>query len=169
MRLVAPPRCRVVAIRQLLYRRAVSRTQTTAAGFADSKGLPAPPARPAGGTTLNPDTTLKPFTAEPAPPRQVRAEKPKWWLAVVAGAVLRAMGLVSSRSASFLDFLAKGQLPPGRVGLTAFQEALVIDGAQGCRCYLIVDITAIVIVIIIVIVVVIVMGIVVDANIRMGG
>ncbi len=60
--------------------------------------------------------------------RQVRAEKPKWWLAVVSGAALRTLGLVSSRSAAFLDFLGKGQLPPGRVGLTAFQEALVIDG-----------------------------------------
>lgn len=64
----------------------------------------------------------------------MRAEKPKWWLAVVSGAALRTLGLVSSRSATFLDFLGKGQLPPGRVGLTAFQEALVIDGTPSRDC-----------------------------------
>ena len=61
--------------------------------------------------------------------RQVRAEKPAWHLAVAAGAVLRTLGHVSSRVADYLAFLTKGQLPPTRISLTSFQEALVLDGA----------------------------------------
>lgn len=60
---------------------------------------------------------------------QVKAEKPKWYLAVIAGGVLRTMGHVSSRAADFLGYLTKGQLPPTHISLTRFQEALVLDGA----------------------------------------
>ena len=59
----------------------------------------------------------------------MRAEKPAWHLAVVAGAVLRTLGHVSSRVADYLAFLTKGQLPPARISLTSFQEALLLDGA----------------------------------------
>lgn len=59
---------------------------------------------------------------------QVRAEKPPWYLAVIAGGVLRTLNAVSSRAADFLGYLTKGQLPPTHISLTSFQEALVLDG-----------------------------------------
>ena len=60
---------------------------------------------------------------------KVRAEKPAWYLAVIAGAVLRSLHAVASRAADFLGYLAKGQLPPMHISLTAFQESFVLDGA----------------------------------------
>jgi hypothetical protein len=66
---------------------------------------------------------------EPLNPPQVRAEKPAWYLAVIAGAVLRSLNAVASRAADFLGYLAKGQLPPMHISLTAFQESFVLDGA----------------------------------------
>ena len=63
------------------------------------------------------------------PSPQVRAEKPAWYLAVIAGAVLRSLNAVASRAADFLGYLAKGQLPPMHISLTAFQESFVLDGA----------------------------------------
>lgn len=59
---------------------------------------------------------------------QVKAEKPKWYLAVIAGAVLRTLGHVSVRSAEYLAFLQKGQLPPARISLTSFTEEVVLEG-----------------------------------------
>ena len=58
----------------------------------------------------------------------MRAEKPAWYLAVIAGAVLRSLNAVASRAADFLGYLAKGQLPPMHISLTAFQEFFVLDG-----------------------------------------
>ena len=69
---------------------------------------------------------LIPFTR----PSQVKAEKPKWHLAVIAGAVLRTLGHVSVRSAEYLAFLQKGQLPPARITLTSFTEEVVLEGAR---------------------------------------
>ena len=60
---------------------------------------------------------------------QVRAEKPAWHLAVIAGAVLRTLGHVAVRSAEYLGYLQKGQLPPARISLTAFTEEVVLDSA----------------------------------------
>jgi acetyl-CoA carboxylase/biotin carboxylase 1 len=60
--------------------------------------------------------------------RQVRAEKPKWYLSVIAGAVLRTLGHVAVRSAEYLGYLQKGQLPPARISLTSFTEEVVLDG-----------------------------------------
>ena len=62
--------------------------------------------------------------------QQVRAEKPKWYLSVIAGAVLRTLGHVAVRSAEYLGYLQKGQLPPARISLTAFTEEVVLDGAS---------------------------------------
>ena len=60
---------------------------------------------------------------------QVRAEKPAWYLAVIGGALLRTLDFVSTRSAEYLGYLEKGQLPPARLTLTAFEEAFVLEGA----------------------------------------
>ena len=62
---------------------------------------------------------------------QVRAEKPAWYQAVIGGALLRTLDFVAARSAEYLGYLEKGQLPPARLTLTAFEEAFVLDGA----CY----------------------------------
>ena len=59
---------------------------------------------------------------------QVRAEKPAWYLAVISGSLLRTLDFVSARSAEYLGFLEKGQLPPARLTLTAFEEAFVLEG-----------------------------------------
>ena len=59
----------------------------------------------------------------------MKAEKPRWDLAVIAGAGLRTLGHVSVRSAEYLSFLQKGQLPPARISLTSFTEEIVIEGA----------------------------------------
>ncbi len=48
---------------------------------------------------------------------------------MIAGAVLRSLNAVASRAADFLGYLAKGQLPPMHISLTAFQESFVLDGA----------------------------------------
>ena len=59
---------------------------------------------------------------------QVRAEKPAWYLAVIGGALLRTLEFVSTRSAEYLGYLEKGQLPPARLTLTAFEESFVLEG-----------------------------------------
>ncbi|EIE18073.1 hypothetical protein COCSUDRAFT_26470 [Coccomyxa subellipsoidea C-169] len=60
----------------------------------------------------------------------VRAEKPAWYLAVISGALLRTLDFVAARSAEYLGYLEKGQLPPARLTLTAFEEAFVLDGLK---------------------------------------
>ena len=59
----------------------------------------------------------------------MRAEKPAWYLAVISGALLRTLDFVAARSAEYLGYLEKGQLPPARLTLTAFEEAFVLEGA----------------------------------------
>ena len=75
-------------------------------------------------------TTAAGFKPHPCSLAQVKAEKPRWDLAVIAGAVLRTLGHVSVRSAEYLAFLQKGQLPPARISLTSFTEEIVIEGAS---------------------------------------
>ena len=60
----------------------------------------------------------------------VRAEKPAWYLAAIAGGLLRALDTVAAVSAEYLGYLEKGQLPPARLTLTAFDTAFVIDGMK---------------------------------------
>ena len=64
---------------------------------------------------------------------QVRAEKPAWYLAVISGALLRTLDFVAARSAEYLGYLEKGQLPPARLTLTAFEESFVLEGASAGR------------------------------------
>ncbi|EFN59405.1 hypothetical protein CHLNCDRAFT_56737 [Chlorella variabilis] len=61
---------------------------------------------------------------------QVRSERPPWHLSVICGTVLRALGHVSSRSAEYLSYLEKGQLPPARISLTTLREEFVVDGVK---------------------------------------
>ncbi|KAK2079983.1 hypothetical protein QBZ16_002378 [Prototheca wickerhamii] len=61
---------------------------------------------------------------------QVGAERPPWFLVVIAGAVLRATRAVNERAAAFLDHLRKGQLPPSEVPLTRVAEEFVVDGTK---------------------------------------
>ena len=76
--------------------------------------------------------TLMDLTVE-ATAMQVRAEKPAWYLAVISGALLRTLDFVSTRSAEYLGYLEKGQLPPARLTLTAFEEAFVLEGGTLMR------------------------------------
>lgn len=59
---------------------------------------------------------------------QVKAEKPAWYLAVISGALIRCQDYVNSLSTEYLGYLEKGQLPPARLTLTAFQDSLILDG-----------------------------------------
>ena len=60
---------------------------------------------------------------------QVKAEKPAWYLAMISGALLRTLDFVSARSAEYMGYLEKGQLPPARLTLTSFEESFVLEGA----------------------------------------
>jgi len=59
---------------------------------------------------------------------QVKAERPVWYLSVICGALLRVIEQVNLRSADYLGFLEKGQLPPARLTLTSFEQQLVLEG-----------------------------------------
>lgn len=61
---------------------------------------------------------------------QVKAERPAWYLSVICGALLRVIEQVNLRSADYLGFLEKGQLPPARLTLTSFEQQLVLEGLQ---------------------------------------
>ena len=63
---------------------------------------------------------------------QVKAERPVWYLSVICGALLRVIEQVNLRSADYLGFLEKGQLPPARLTLTSFQQQLVLEGTSCC-------------------------------------
>lgn len=92
---------------------------------------PRPPAHPVclpfnflAVSPTAPELTL--LAAGPA--CQVRSERPPWHLSVICGTVLRALGRISSRSAEYLSYLEKGQLPPARISLTTLHEEFVVDG-----------------------------------------
>ena len=59
---------------------------------------------------------------------QIKADRPPWHLSIIAGALLRTLDLISSRSAEYMGFLIKGQLPPARLTLTSFEESIVLEG-----------------------------------------
>ena len=61
---------------------------------------------------------------------QVKAERPVWYLSVICGALLRVIEQVNTRSADYLGFLEKGQLPPARLTLISFEQQLVLEGLQ---------------------------------------
>ncbi|KAL3149360.1 hypothetical protein ABBQ32_002163 [Trebouxia sp. C0010 RCD-2024] len=60
----------------------------------------------------------------------VKAETPAWYLSVICGALLRVIEQVNLRSADYLGFLEKGQLPPARLTLISFQQQLVLEGIK---------------------------------------
>ena len=62
--------------------------------------------------------------------RHVKAEKPAWYLAVIAGALLRCLDEVAAVSGEYLGYLEKGQLPPAKLTLTKFDTAFVLDGMK---------------------------------------
>lgn len=62
----------------------------------------------------------------------MKAERPPWYLSVVCGALLRVIEQVNLRSADYLGFLEKGQLPPARLTLTSFEQQLVLEG-ENCQ------------------------------------
>lgn len=49
-------------------------------------------------------------------------------LVIIAGMLLRSTLLVNSRTAEYVGYLAKGQLPPARISLTRFEEEMVLEG-----------------------------------------
>ena len=67
---------------------------------------------------------------------QVKAEKPAWYLGVIAGALLRTLDVVASGSAEYLGYLEKGQLPPARLSLTSFQHSFVLEGEHTSHLYI---------------------------------
>ena len=48
---------------------------------------------------------------------------------MISGALLRTLDFVSARSAEYMGYLEKGQLPPARLTLTSFEESFVLEGA----------------------------------------
>jgi len=50
--------------------------------------------------------------------QQITSERPPWPIAVVSGAVVKALEKFTSRSADYLDLLHKGQIPPFSLSLT---------------------------------------------------
>lgn len=67
---------------------------------------------------------------------QLTTGKVKWHLAVVAGAVLRAHEAVSTNSAEYVSYLAKGQIPPSNLSLVSFDEEFSLDGVKYKVCAL---------------------------------
>lgn len=59
---------------------------------------------------------------------QVKTDRPPWYLSVICGALLRVIQQVNLRSADYLGFLEKGQLPPAKLTLTSFEQQLVLEG-----------------------------------------
>ena len=59
---------------------------------------------------------------------QVKTDRPVWYLSVICGALLRVIQQVNLRSADYLGFLEKGQLPPAKLTLTSFEQQLVLEG-----------------------------------------
>ena len=58
----------------------------------------------------------------------MKADRPPWYLSVICGALLRTIQQVNLRSADYLGFLEKGQLPPAKLTLTSFEQQLVLEG-----------------------------------------
>lgn len=61
---------------------------------------------------------------------QVKAGKPAWYLAIIAGAVLRTFAMVAVGASDYLGYLEKGQLPPAKLTLTSCQHTLVLEGVH---------------------------------------
>lgn len=61
---------------------------------------------------------------------QVKAEKPVWYLGVIAGAVLRTLDFIAAGAAEFVGYLEKGQLPPAKLTLTTAQQSFVLEGER---------------------------------------
>ena len=59
---------------------------------------------------------------------QVKAEKPVWYLGVIAGAVLRTLDVIAAGAAEFVGYLEKGQLPPAKLTLTSCMQTFVLEG-----------------------------------------
>ena len=58
----------------------------------------------------------------------VKADWPVGYLSVISGSLLGVIEQVNLRSADYLGFLEKGQLPPARLTLTSFEQQLVLEG-----------------------------------------
>lgn len=83
---------------------------------------------PASRHTLNCASSVSSIPSGVEVVLQVKAERPVWYLSVICGALLRVIEQVNLRSADYLGFLEKGQLPPARLTLTSFQQQLVLEG-----------------------------------------
>ncbi|KAI4986331.1 hypothetical protein ZWY2020_018961 [Hordeum vulgare] len=61
---------------------------------------------------------------------RVRAERPPWYLSVVAGALYEASSRSSSVVTDYVSYLSKGQIPPRHISLVNLTVALNIDGIK---------------------------------------
>eukprot|EP00850_Spirogloea_muscicola_P017414 SM000149S01349 [mRNA] locus=s149:208717:222851:+ [translate_table: standard] len=61
---------------------------------------------------------------------RVRVERPPWHISVLAGALYRATRLTAARTAEYIDYLEKGQIPPKDISLVNFRVVLSIDGSK---------------------------------------
>ncbi len=47
---------------------------------------------------------------------------------MICGTIVRALHRIATRSAEYLGYLEKGQLPPARISLVTIVEEFVVDG-----------------------------------------
>ncbi|KAG2399930.1 Acetyl-CoA carboxylase [Vigna angularis] len=61
---------------------------------------------------------------------RVRAERPPWYLSVVAGALYKASASSAALVSDYVGYLEKGQIPPKHISLVHSQVALNIEGSK---------------------------------------
>ena len=63
---------------------------------------------------------------------QVKAEKPVWYISVVAGAILRTLETIEKDKSQFVQYLEKGHMPPSKLNPTSFKDSFVLEGRPDC-------------------------------------
>ncbi|POO04043.1 Pyruvate carboxylase [Trema orientale] len=61
---------------------------------------------------------------------RVRAERPPWYLSVVAGALFKASARSAAMVSDYVGYLEKGQIPPKHISLVYSQVPLNIEGSK---------------------------------------
>ncbi|TYJ36120.1 hypothetical protein E1A91_A05G286400v1 [Gossypium mustelinum] len=61
---------------------------------------------------------------------RVRAERPPWYLSVVAGALYKASASSAAMVSDYIGYLEKGQIPPKHISLMHSQVSLNIEGSK---------------------------------------
>ncbi|XP_054796887.1 acetyl-CoA carboxylase 1-like [Prosopis cineraria] len=61
---------------------------------------------------------------------RVRAERPRWYLSVVGGALFKASTISAALVSDYVGYLEKGQIPPKHISLVHSQVSLNIEGSK---------------------------------------